>query len=63
MRKYQKIFSQINKFINLKALFFEISPCIEQGLELLKNKYCPNFNSQYKKDINAFIRFAIYLKD
>ena len=60
---YQKIFSQINKFINLKALFFEISPCIEQGLELLKNKYCPNFNSQYKKDINGFIRFAIYLKD
>lgn len=60
---YKKIFSQINKFINLKALFFEISPCIEQGLELLKNKYCPNFNSQYKKDINGFIRFAIYLKD
>ncbi len=60
---YQKIFSQINKFINLKALFFEISPCIEQGLELLKNKYCSNFNSQYKKDINGFIRFAIYLKD
>lgn len=60
---YKKIFSQINKFINLKALFFEISPCIEQGLELLKNKYCPNFNSQYKKDINDFIRFAIYLKD
>ena len=60
---YQKIFSQINKFINLKAMFFEISPCIEQGLELLKNKYCSNFNSQYKKDINGFIRFAIYLKD
>lgn len=60
---YKKIFSQINKFINLKALFFEISPCIEQGLELLKNKYCPNFNSQYKKDINGFIRFAIYLQD
>lgn len=60
---YKKIFSQINKFINLKALFFEISPCIEQGLELLKHKYCPNFNSQYKKDINGFIRFAIYLKD
>ncbi len=60
---YKKIFSQINKFINLKAMFFEISPCIEQGLELLKNKYCPNFNSQYKKDINGFIRFAIYLKD
>lgn len=60
---YKKIFSQINKFINLKALFFEISPCIEQGLELLNNKYCPNFNSQYKKDINGFIRFAIYLKD
>ena len=60
---YKKIFSQINKFINLKALFFEISPCIEQGLELLKNKYCPNFISQYKKDINGFIRFAIYLKD
>lgn len=60
---YKKIFSQINKFIDLKALFFEISPCIEQGLELLKNKYCPNFNSQYKKDINGFIRFAIYLKD
>lgn len=60
---YKKIFSQINKFINLKALFFEISPCIEQGLELLKNKYWPNFNSQYKKDINGFIRFAIYLKD
>ncbi len=60
---YKKIFSQINKFINLKAMFFEISPCIEQGLELLKNKYCSNFNSQYKKDINGFIRFAIYLKD
>lgn len=60
---YQKIFSQINKFINLKAMFFEISPCIVQGLELLKNKYCSNFNSQYKKDINGFIRFAIYLKD
>ena len=60
---YKKIFSQINKFINLKALFFEISPCIEQGLELLENKYCSNFNSQYKKDINGFIRFAIYLKD
>lgn len=60
---YQKIFSQINKFINLKAMFFEISPCIEQGLELLKNKYCSNFNSLYKKDINGFIRFAIYLKD
>ena len=60
---YKKIFSQINKFINLKALFFEISPCIEQGLELLNNKDCPNFNSQYKKDINGFIRFAIYLKD
>lgn len=60
---YQKMFSQINKFYNLKAMFFEISPCIEQGLELLKNKYCPNFNSQYKKDINGFIRFAIYLKD
>lgn len=60
---YKKIFSQINKFINLKALFFEISPCIEQGLELLKNKYCSNFYSQYKKDINGFNRFAIYLKD
>lgn len=60
---YKKIFSQINKFINLKAMFFEISPCIEQGLELLKNKYCSNFNSLYKKDINGFIRFAIYLKD
>lgn len=60
---YQKMFSQINKFINLKAMFFEISPCIEQGLELLKNKYCSNFNSLYKKDINGFIRFAIYLKD
>ena len=60
---YKKIFSQINKFINLKALFFEISPCIEQGLELLKNKYCSNFCSQYKKDINGFNRFAIYLKD
>ena len=60
---YKKIFSQINKFINLKALFFEISPCIEQGLELLKNKYCSNFCSQYKKDINGFNRFAIYFKD
>ncbi len=56
---YKKIFSQAK---NINALFFEISPDLVEGLEKLKDKYLKNYTSQYLKDINGFIRFAIYKK-
>lgn len=58
---YRKIFKQINK--DIKAMFFEISPDLVDGLEILKKEYLFNFTSQYIKDINGFIRFAIYINN
>ena len=56
---YRKIFSQSK---NIKHLFFEISPDLVDGLEKLKEEYLVNYQSTYIKDINNFIRFAIYHK-
>lgn len=56
---YKKIFSQSH---NIKHLFFEISPDLVDGLERLKEEYLKDYQSEYIKDINNFIRFAVYHK-
>lgn len=58
---YKKIFRQINK--NIKAMFFEISPDLVDGLEKMKNEYLSSFTSSYIKDMNGFVRFAIYINN
>lgn len=59
---YRKTFSSID-IKKVRALFFEISPDLVDGLELLKEKYLASYESNYIKDINGFIRYASYIRN
>lgn len=54
----EKILSEAKSVITSKSLmFFEISPEQEEGLTELKNKYFPQGEIKFIKDMNGYIRF------
>lgn len=59
---YEKIFQECHRFKSLKALFFEISPSIENDLKIIQKQYLPLFEIEFIKDINGFVRFATIIK-
>lgn len=60
---YEKIFRECHRFKSLKALFFEISPSIENDLKIIQKQYLPLFEIVFIKDINGFVRFATIIKN
>lgn len=54
----EKILSEAKSVITSKSLmFFEISPEQQEGLTELKNKYFPQGEIKFIKDMNGYIRF------
>lgn len=60
---YHRIFKDILTFNNNIAMFFEISPDLEEGLQRLAKTYLKGYNINFVKDINDNIRFMIVRKE
>ncbi len=60
---YEKIFKNVNKVMNKHSIMtFEISPDLEDGLINLRNKYLPDFEYEFKKDMNGLVRFLFMIR-
>ncbi len=60
---YEKIFKNVNKVMNKHAILtFEISPDLVKGLTLLINTYLPDFEYEFKNDMNGLTRFLFLIR-